>query len=342
MQGKTNICKGEKREGVYDMHAKVKQALKYFGGKEESCVKLSSGFQNEVYEYTYEGEQRILRITPISRRNLKQVQSELDFIRSLQEGGVNVSLPVASCFGNDIERIDIDEGTFFITSFLKAPGQFVNVANEQEWNMRLFQNWGQTIGKMHAVAKRNHSHDEEYERPIWKPSVNSMNFLLSISKPLAVSYENIITEVQILSKERDTYGLIHNDLHQGNFFVQDNTLTIFDFDDCSFCWFAQDIAVSFYHAVWQGLSVRPEHVSFPQEFMKYFIEGYSKEHRMNKEILKQIPLFFKLREVFLFTLFHEVWDFDKLEEWQAYTLKDLRYRIEQGVPYTDVDFLSFV
>ncbi|MGG0239447.1 phosphotransferase enzyme family protein [Bacillus rhizoplanae] len=324
------------------MHAKVKQALKYFGGKEESCVKLSSGFQNEVYEYTYEGEQRILRITPSSRRNLKQVQSELDFIRSLQEGGVNVSLPVASCFGNDIERIDIDEEALFITSFLKAPGQFVNVANEQEWNMRLFQNWGQTIGKMHAVAKRNHSHDEEYERPIWKPSVNSMNLLLSISKTLAVSYEKIITEVQMLSKERDTYGLIHNDLHQGNFFVQDNILTIFDFDDCSFCWFAQDIAASFYHAVWQGLSVRPEHVSFPQEFMKYFIEGYNKEHTMNKEILRQIPLFLKLREVFLFTLFHEVWDAKNLEDWQAYTLQDLRYRIEHEISYTNVDFLMFV
>ncbi|PEZ08913.1 hypothetical protein CN326_04365 [Bacillus sp. AFS018417] len=323
------------------MHAKIKQAVKCFGGKEESCVKLSGGFQNEVYEYTYEGERRILRVTPSFRRTIRQIQSELDFIRSLDEGGVNVSLPVVSCFGNDIERIDIDEESFFITSFVKAPGQFVNVANEREWNTKLFQNWGQTIGKMHAFAKRKHSHDEEYERPSWEPNRKSMNFLLSISKPLATSYEKIITEVQALSRERDTYGLIHNDLHQGNFFVRDNTLTIFDFDDCSFCWFAQDIAVSFYHAVWQGLSVRPEHVSFPQEFMKYFIEGYSKEHRMNKEILKQIPLFLKLREVFLFTLFHEVWALDKLEDWQAYTLKDLRYRIEQGVPYTEVDFLSF-
>lgn len=329
------------REGVCNMHAKVKQAVKYFGGKEESCAKLSSGFQNDVYEYAYEGEKRILRITPSSRRTIKQIQSEMEFIRSLDANGVNVSLPVASCFGNEIEQMDIEGELFLITSFLKAPGHFVNVANEREWDKTLFQNWGQVIGKMHAIAKQNYSHFEEYERPSWEPSRKSMNFLSSISKSLAANYEKMITEVQTFSKERDTYGLIHNDLHQGNFFVQNDTLTIFDFDDCSFCWFAQDIAASFYHAVWQGLSVRPEHVSFPQEFMKYFIEGYSKEHCMNKEILKQIPLFLKLREVFLFGLFHEVWALDKLEEWQAYTLKDLRYRIEQGVPYTDVDFLSF-
>ncbi|MGG2063864.1 phosphotransferase enzyme family protein [Bacillus sp. S14(2024)] len=324
------------------MNNKIRQAVKYFGGKEESCIKLASGFQNEVYEYAYEGERRILRITPSSRRTIKQIQSEIDFIYSLDADGVNVSLPVASCFRNDIEQMDIEGESFIVTSFLKAPGQFVNVANEQEWNEKLFQNWGQTIGKMHAIAKKNDSDYKKYEKPIWKSDVKVMNFLLSISKPLAISYEKMITKIQALSKESGTYGLIHNDLHQGNFFVQDNTLTIFDFDDCSFCWFAQDIAVSFYHAVWQGLSVRPEHVSFPQEFMKYFIEGYSKEHRMNKEILKQIPLFLKLREVFLFALFHKVWDFDKLEEWQAYTLKDLQYRIEQGVPYTNVDFLSFV
>lgn len=323
------------------MNAEVKQAVKCFGGKIESCIKLSSGFQNEVYEYTYEGESRILRMTPSSRRSLKQIQSELDFIYSLQAGGVNVSLPVASCFGNEIEQIDIEEKLFFITSFIKAPGQFVNVADEQEWNAKLFQNWGKTIGKMHAIAKQNASDYETYERPIWKYDIKSMNVLKSISTTLAANYEKMISEVQKLSKEQDTYGLIHNDLHQGNFFVQDNTLTIFDFDDCSFNWFAQDIAATFYHAVWQGLSVRPEHVSFPQEFMKHFIEGYNKEHTINKEILRQIPLFLKLREVFLFTLFHEVWDANNLEEWQAHTLQDLQHRIEREIPYTNVGFLTF-
>ena len=324
------------------MNTKVKQAMQYFRGKEESCKKLSSGFQNEVYEYTYEGESRILRITSNSRRSVKQIQSELDFIRSLQAGGVNVSLPVASYFGNEVEQIDREEESFFLTSFIKVPGQFVNVADEREWNRKLFQNWGQIIGKMHAIAKQNASNYESYERPVWKCDIKSMNFLKSISTTLAASYENMISEVQELSKEQDTYGLVHNDLHQGNFFVQDNTLTIFDFDDCSFNWFAQDIAASFYHAVWQGLSVRPEHVSFPQEFMKYFTEGYNKEHLMNKEILRQVPLFLKLREVFLFTLFHNVWDAKKLEDWQAYTLQDLQHRIEHEIPYTNVDFLTFV
>ncbi|SFD70864.1 hypothetical protein SAMN04488168_1801 [Bacillus sp. 491mf] len=102
------------------MNMKVKQAMQYFGGKEESCMKLSSGFQNELYECTYEGERRILRVTPRSRRSMKQIQSELDFIRSLQAGGVNVSLPVASCFGNGIEQIDIEEESFYLGCFMKC------------------------------------------------------------------------------------------------------------------------------------------------------------------------------------------------------------------------------
>ncbi|MEI4803269.1 MULTISPECIES: hypothetical protein [unclassified Bacillus (in: firmicutes)] len=47
------------------MNAKVKEAMQYFRGKEESCVKLSSGFQNEVYEYTLQDLQyRIEREIP--------------------------------------------------------------------------------------------------------------------------------------------------------------------------------------------------------------------------------------------------------------------------------------
>ena len=47
-----------------------------------------------------------------------------------------------------------------------------------------------------------------------------------------------------LPKDDDCYGLIHADIHQGNFFVDENdNITIFDFDDCHYHWFAYDLAV---------------------------------------------------------------------------------------------------
>ena len=48
-----------------------------------------------------------------------------------------------------------------------------------------------------------------------------------------------------LRQESDAYGLVHADLHMGNFFVDHSgQMTVFDFDDCCFHWFGYDCAVS--------------------------------------------------------------------------------------------------
>jgi Ser/Thr protein kinase RdoA (MazF antagonist) len=48
----------------------------------------------------------------------------------------------------------------------------------------------------------------------------------------------------------DRFGLIHADMRLGNLLVDGPTLSIIDFDDCGYCWFAYDFAaaVSFHEA----------------------------------------------------------------------------------------------
>jgi Ser/Thr protein kinase RdoA (MazF antagonist) len=47
----------------------------------------------------------------------------------------------------------------------------------------------------------------------------------------------------------DGYGLLHTDLHHGNFFVDEGRITAFDFDDIGYNWFASDIAVLLLRAI---------------------------------------------------------------------------------------------
>ena len=42
----------------------------------------------------------------------------------------------------------------------------------------------------------------------------------------------------------DRYGLIHADMRLGNLLVDGDRLTLIDFDDCGFCWFAYDFAAA--------------------------------------------------------------------------------------------------
>jgi amicoumacin kinase len=319
----------EKCESVLDVIAKR------FAVDKNNLVKLSGGYHNKVYSIAG----RIIRITDSGRYDSSAIQSEIDFINSFASGGIPVSAPIPFKEGHFLERVDSSAETFYVTSFLKAPGHPVDVSHPGEWTPSLFRNWGRVLGKMHARTKQCHELFDKFDRPTWNEQwSNKFHFLSVNHQHLVRAGERLIKQIQLLPKSRDTFGLIHNDFHQGNIFIQEQQITVFDFDDCAFSWFAQDIAVAYYHAVWQNQSFNPGHPQFPYDFINYFLEGYCLENKLTRDILGQIPLFLKLREIFLFNLFHQKWDMQNLEEWQVYTLEDLYYRIENEIPYTDVLF----
>jgi len=321
----------------------LETASKLYNANIEEISKLSGGYQNEVYEYKVGEAHRVLRITRSNHREIDELKSEMDIIESFYQAGILVSIPIYSINEKKIEEVLVNDEKFYITSFTKAEGHPLNVTDPSKWNEKFFQKWGKIMGKMHTLVKN--SNYQTYKRNHWGSDNNQINettnFLSQISDQMTKAYECLIKEISLLPKENDTYGLIHNDFHQGNFLVKDGEMTIFDFDDCSFNWFAQDIAVSFYHAVWQGMAFNPENQTFPYEFIKSFFKGYRNECELKKETIEQIPLFLKLREVFLYRLFNEKWDMEQLEEWQVYTLNDLKYRIENDIPYSDINFLLF-
>jgi Ser/Thr protein kinase RdoA (MazF antagonist) len=82
-------------------------------------------------------------------------------------------------------------------------------------------------------------------------------------------------EILILPQDIDSYGLIHSDIHQQNMLVNDNHISVLDFDDCQYGFFALDIGIALYHAIWWGL---PEDDSAKNDFalkiIKNFMAGY--------------------------------------------------------------------
>jgi amicoumacin kinase len=320
----------------------LKAVVSNYNANNEPLLKLSGGYQNQVFEFNDRVNERILRVTSVNRHHIESLRSEFAFIDVLANNGVSVSKPIQSLTGSFVIETSFQNDKYYLTAFSKAAGHLIDVCNPQDWNEDIFRKWGSTMGKMHSISKENFHQFKEYKRPSWSGlDVNTFSFLSTISEQMVTSYENLLGKIMSLPRENHTYGLIHNDFHQGNFFVDEGKLTIFDFDDCSFNWFAQDIAATYYHAIWQGMSFNPDNKNLPIEFIRSFMDGYSREIELYSEILEQVPLFLKLREVFLFTLFHKKWDLQNLEDWQQYTLKDLQSRIEREIPYTDIDFKFF-
>lgn len=85
-----------------------------------------------------------------------------------------------------------------------------------------------------------------------------------------------------------------------------------------------------------------QNTQFSKEFWEHFLRGYQQAHTLSKELIEQIPIFLKIREVFLYTLFLEKWNLKHLQDWQAYTLINLKNNIESGKPYSNVNFTEII
>ncbi|WP_369011133.1 phosphotransferase [Paenibacillus sp. MER TA 81-3] len=49
--------------------------------------------------------------------------------------------------------------------------------------------------------------------------------------------------LKYLKQDKESYGLIHGDIKVGNFMVNHNVITMFDFDECQYSWCVKDIAI---------------------------------------------------------------------------------------------------
>nr|WP_241745325.1 hypothetical protein [Lysinibacillus sphaericus] len=77
--------------------------------------------------------------------------------------------------------------------------------------------------------------------------------------------------------------------------------------------------------------------------MSNFFAGYRTENMLHKDIIIQIPIFLKIREIYLYQLFKEKWNTGNLEEWQGYTLQNLEDKIRNQEPYAGInDFSIFL
>ena len=121
------------------------------------------------------------------------------------------------------------------------------------------------------------------------------------------------------------------------FVDDDGEITLFDFDDCTYSWFINDIAIVLFYI---ALGVKDQ-TTFTRDFMTHFLKGYRAENQLDEEWLREIPSFLKLREIDLYGVIHRSFDVDNLEDpWVAMYMEDRKQRIENDMPYIEFDFTS--
>jgi Ser/Thr protein kinase RdoA (MazF antagonist) len=299
-------------------------------------IQLLDGFESFIYEFQRGGGSYILRIGHSLRRPANLIRGEVDWINYLHRGGAGVSRAVLAGNGELVVPLEDGSGDYFLaTAFEKAAG---SPPGKEILGPEFYKNYGRLLGRMHQLTKKYQPAEPGWKRPDWDEPImlEVLGWLPDSESMIAQRYIDLKAYLDRLPKLAESYGLIHFDAHMGNMFVdQEGRITLFDFDDCNYSWFSNDIAIVLFYIVLG----KENETGFIREFMAHFLAGYQEENQLDDIWLKEIPYFLKLREIDLYAIIHRSFDVENIEHpWVAMFMDGRRQRIEDGIPMFDFDF----
>jgi amicoumacin kinase len=297
--------------------------------------------ENFVYRV---GEHRILRLTHSSHRTANLVRGDMDWIRHLSDHGVSVCRPVLSRRGDLVEVIPTGDTYFVAALFPRARGALADRSDPAVWNEHLFRRWGQVTGRMHAATRSYQPSDPAIRLQTWEEEdlfVNADRYLRPDDHLGRATLQDRLAWLQSLPRDPGSFGLIHTDIHQWNFFVHESEITVFDFDDCTYSWFVEDLAMPLYYTL-LGIprENQEEREAFTRRFFHSCMEGYRKEYHLDDFWLSQIPGFLRPRDLVLYIFCYKKFDISNLSPAEALWCEMMRQALHSGAPPIELDFAS--
>jgi Ser/Thr protein kinase RdoA (MazF antagonist) len=314
----------------------LSSAASLYGISESELQPLRGGNFAHVYGFRRNDRDFILRLAPPNKDvDLAAQRSILAWMEFLALHGAFVPAPLPSQHGNLVEVIPSSQGEWLVVASRRAAGILSEELSLDQWNGSMFQLLGRSIGRMHALA-RGYIPPKGMSYPQWESGGNMFNHLLMDEVWLKDKQSHLLTRILELPKPEAAYGLIHCDLHFGNFFVDipGQIITLIDFDDCAYGWFVMDIAVLLFDIL--VLYPGADRDVYGLNFLRNFLIGYLAENPQDKFWIEQIPLFLKLLEINLYDMVAKYYPNDS-GEWSMRFMPGRKERLENDTPYMELD-----
>ncbi|KAA6447089.1 phosphotransferase enzyme family protein [Bacillus atrophaeus] len=307
-------------------------------GFERTQVQFLADAENYVYEFIKDEEPYILKITHTIRRSPQYIMGEMEWLHHLAKGGLSVAKPIPSLDGKDVEEVpDGTGGAFLLRAYEKAPGHKVE---EADWNGELFYQLGTYTGEMHRLTKSYQVSNAAYKRQEWdeEEQLKLRKYVPQDQNRIFEQADALMEKLRQLPKDPDHYGLVHADLHHGNFNWDNGKITTFDFDDIGYNWFVNDISILLYNILWYPVIPYEDKGAFTEEFMRHFLSGYREKNELDAAWLTKIPDFLRLRHILIYGLLHQAFDLETISQEEKEMLNGFRQDIENRTPITPFDF----
>ncbi|GIN86255.1 hypothetical protein J6TS2_26410 [Heyndrickxia sporothermodurans] len=298
-----------------------------------SALTLLGGFDQNVYGC--KTKDFVIKFLSCTKYDLESIKREIGWMDYLAKNGLNITASVLSKRNQLIEVIGDEEGTYFVIAFEQAKGRFVG---DLESNFPMIKKWGKVMGRMHHLAK---SYSSPFNYPEWNDSSVFKDFPLIAGDEVYKKWNEFIDRLQHLPKDQHCYGLIHNDLHQTNFHVDNHEMILFDFGDLELNWFGYDIAISLYHAV-QTIpsSEQVRKREFTKRFFDSFLSGYQTENTLDEYWIEKIPFFLNYRQIYSYIYFSKYLNIEEADESIRKALGKMKNNIVKDLPFLEFSLLS--
>lgn len=268
------------------------------GGRKES--------EGIVYTYDTEYGERVLKVLAVPENRKEEYtafKERFQYAKFLVEREVNITYPILNKKGKLYEFYCTEGYTYIAYSMIFVKGK--SPVRLEDLKDDLIYEWGRITGKAHKAAK---------EFKLWKNIssfkyeygfIDEVNNFYNMCKNERVKekFIEIFKEMSRFPINRDTYGFIHNDNHENNILVNNNEITLIDFEFSTGQFFINDIVSPLQRIMFNecGGIYRPiNNMKFILHFLRIFIKGYRTENYLDEVFIENIDTFINYRRLIVY------------------------------------------
>jgi Ser/Thr protein kinase RdoA (MazF antagonist) len=266
--------------------------------KNAASVEFFTECRNLIYKVNCLGYFIILRLVDQKHRNKEQIESELDFQKYLFYNGADVVNPLITEGNESCLSVEINNSNYWASAFEYANGN--NWYDRTDSSKEIFQSIGKVLGKIHRLSKE-YSLKKVVKRRLWNEQqelIKADKLFKNYSMELYNKFIEYIQYMDASEKSSSNFGLTHGDYLQSNYLIDDkNRVTVIDFDECEYSWFAADLAICMRCYLIGDDPMKLSQKAAEAEMIHYnLLLGYKSENSINEEMVFGLDKYFRIRD----------------------------------------------
>lgn len=266
---------------------------------EPSSLKALDGFSSFVYKGSREQQWVILKVSHSSWVSNAQLLSQLQFMEQLSLDLVPVPSLLKAADGAMLSSCPDRQGGFFFGHALEyVSGEIFEDCQKTALQVQAL---GRIFGQCHNCSERLHRAGLEFSRPHFASNDDyAIDKYLSQDPPaVRATLSALVQDIAALDRGPENFGLIHSDGHDGNIMKTERGLVLFDFSDCEYHYFLNDLAIALY-------TFFPPEGQDSAEYSRWvfqnLVRGYHSVRPREPDWYRPLPLFLKFRTLMLHVL----------------------------------------